>query len=110
MIMRSEQEMLALVADTAKDDERIRAVVLDGSRANPNAKRNVFQDYDVVYIVTGTSSYKMDPDRIKCFGDLNILQMPDEMYDPPPGDSERFAYLRPSYGDVMEMAGKVGEG
>lgn len=35
--MRSEQEMLDLILDTARQDERIRAVILNGSRANPNA-------------------------------------------------------------------------
>jgi aminoglycoside 6-adenylyltransferase len=93
MIMRSEQEMLALIIDTAKDDERIRAAILNGSRANPNANRDVFQDYDVVFIVADPSSFKKDPDWIQRFGDLMILQMPDDMHDPPPGDSERFAYL-----------------
>src|SRR5687767_507179 len=35
--MRGEKEMLELILDTASRDERIRAVILNGSRANPNA-------------------------------------------------------------------------
>ena len=50
--MRSEQEMFDLILNTAKEDERIRAVMMNGSRANPNAPRDCFQDYDIVYFVT----------------------------------------------------------
>ena len=49
--MRSEQEILDLIVNTARDDERIRAVIMNGSRVNPNAPRDVFQDFDVVYLV-----------------------------------------------------------
>ncbi|MEW6750678.1 MAG: aminoglycoside 6-adenylyltransferase [Candidatus Latescibacterota bacterium] len=46
--MRSPQEMLALIVETARAGERIRTVVLNGSRANPNAPADIFQDFDVV--------------------------------------------------------------
>lgn len=36
--MRTVDTMLDLILSTARDDERIRAVVLNGSRANPNAR------------------------------------------------------------------------
>ncbi len=49
--MRTEKEMFGLILDTAREDERIRAVYLGGSRTNPNAAPDLFQDYDVVYIV-----------------------------------------------------------
>jgi aminoglycoside 6-adenylyltransferase len=91
--MRTETEMLALIVDTAKQDERIRAVLLNGSRANPNAQRDLFQDYDIVYIVRDPSSFRRDPAWIDRFGDRMILQRPEEMDDPPPGEHERFAYL-----------------
>ena len=47
--MRSEQEMLELIVNTARHDDRIRAVIMNGSRANPNAPRDFFQDFDIVY-------------------------------------------------------------
>ena len=47
--MRSEEEMMHLILQVAKDDERVRAVYLNGSRTNPNAPKDRFQDYDVVY-------------------------------------------------------------
>jgi aminoglycoside 6-adenylyltransferase len=91
--MRSEQEMLVLIVDTAKNDERIRAVLMNGSRANPNAPRDIFQDFDIVYLVTDPSSFRRDSHWIERFGERMILQMPDEMKDVPPAESERFAYL-----------------
>jgi aminoglycoside 6-adenylyltransferase len=74
--MRSEQEMLDLIVRTAQDDERIRAVVMSGSRANPNAPRDIFQDFDVVYLVTDVASFVDDPGWIERFGGIMILQMP----------------------------------
>ncbi len=95
--MRSEQEMLGLILDTARQDERIRAVILNGSRANPNAPRDPFQDYDVVYVVTDVAPYKRNLEYIKRFGELMILQLPDDMGDPvPPADG--------SYGYLMQFA------
>jgi len=49
--MRSEKEMMGLILNTAREDERIRAVIMNGSRVNPNVKRDCFQDYDIVYVV-----------------------------------------------------------
>ena len=91
--MRSEQEMLDLLLNTARADERIRAVILNGSRANPHARRDFFQDYDVIYLVTEMASFINDPDWIKRFGELMIHQLPDEMLDPPPGENDSYAYL-----------------
>ena len=91
--MRTEQQMLDLILQAAQDDARIRAVILNGSRTNPNAPRDFFQDYDIVYVVTDVASFKDDPDWIDRFGERMILQLPDEMEDPPPGPDDSFAYL-----------------
>ncbi len=91
--MRSEQEMFDLILDIARQDERIRAVVLNGSRANPNAPRDFFQDYDIVYIVTDVAPFKHNLEWIRRFGELMILQLPDEMEDPPPLGGNHFTYL-----------------
>lgn len=91
--MRSEQEILELIVSTARDDDRIRAVILNGSRANPNAPRDFFQDFDVVYIVTDVEPFKHNYDWIKRFGELMIMQMPEDMQDPPPANNGGFAYL-----------------
>jgi aminoglycoside 6-adenylyltransferase len=91
--MRSEREMLDLILDTARNDERVRAVILNGSRVNPNAPKDFFQDYDVVYVVTNVASFRATPDWIKIFGELMILQLPDDMSDPPAGENEGYGYL-----------------
>ena len=49
--MRSERQMYDLILGFAKTDERVRGVILNGSRANPNAPRDKYQDYDIVYVV-----------------------------------------------------------
>jgi len=91
--MRSENEMLDLILDTARDDDRIRAVILNGSRANPNVPRDPFQDYDIVYLVSDVAPFRHNLDWIARFGELMILQMPEIMGNPLPKQDGSFAYL-----------------
>ena len=91
--MRSEQEMLELIINTAESDDRIRAVMMNGSRVNPQAQRDIFQDFDIVYLVTDVRSFRDDWAWINRFGEMMILQMPEAMADPPPLNDERFVYL-----------------
>lgn len=49
--MRNEEEIYGLFMDIAKADDRILAVYMNGSRMNPNVPRDIFQDYDIVYVV-----------------------------------------------------------
>jgi len=92
-MMRTESEMLELIINTARSDDRIRAVLLNGSRANPNTPRDPFQDFDIVYLVTEAASFHHDFNWIKRFGEIMILQLPDDMQDPPRSPNEGFAYL-----------------
>jgi aminoglycoside 6-adenylyltransferase len=91
--MRSEPEMLELIIKIAESDDRIRAVIMNGSRVNPQARRDLFQDFDIVYLVTDVSPFRDDRTWINQFGEMMILQMPEAMADPPPGNNERFVYL-----------------
>jgi len=91
--MRSEEEMLKLILDTAREDERIRAVVMNGSKVNPNAPRDFFQDFDVVYFVTDVLPFKNNYAWIQRFGELMILQEPEDMDDPPAENRGWFTYL-----------------
>ena len=91
--MRNEQEILELIVDTARHDERIRAVIMNGSRANPKAARDIFQDFDIVYLVTDVAPFRNNDDWIKRFGEIMIMQMPEDMQDPPPCNNGGFAYL-----------------
>lgn len=76
--MRNEQEMMNLILNIAKEDERIRAVYMNGSRTNPNVPKDIFQDYDIVYVVTNTPSFIKDDNWINMFGELLMLQEPDK--------------------------------
>jgi aminoglycoside 6-adenylyltransferase len=76
--MRTEQEMLNTIINIAKNDERIRAVYMNGSRINPRVPKDIFQDYDIVYVVTETSSFIKDKRWLNLFGDVLIMQEPDK--------------------------------
>lgn len=76
--MRSEKEMFDLILGVAQKDERIRAVYMNGSRTNPNAPKDIFQDYDIVYVVMETASFIKDKEWINVFGDLLMIQEPDK--------------------------------
>lgn len=77
--MRTEKEMFDLILEVAKKDDRVRAVYMNGSRANPNVKKDIFQDYDIVYVVTETESFLKDEKWISVFGDPIIFQEPDKL-------------------------------
>lgn len=76
--MRSEQEMYRLFYRIADEDDRILAMYLNGSRTNSNAPKDIFQDYDLVYVVENTESFIRDRDWIRQFGDILYMQYPDE--------------------------------
>ena len=87
-IMRSAEEILELIVSAAENDDRIRAVIMSGSRTNPNARQDIFQDFDIVYLVTDVDPFRNEPARINRFGEIMILQMPDAMTDPPHKDAK----------------------
>ena len=76
--MRSEKEMIDLILDTARKDERIRAVYMNGSRTNPNAPKDLFQDYDIVYVVRETLPFIKDTTWIDRFGERLYMQLPEQ--------------------------------
>lgn len=94
--MRTEQQMFDLILTTAKEDERIVAVYMNGSRTNPNVPKDIFQDYDIVYVVRETRTFRDDPDWIKRFGKILFMQFPEEN-DFYPNDREN------SYGWLMQF-------
>lgn len=76
--MRTEQEMFSLILDTAKQDERILAVYMNGSRVNSAAKKDIFQDYDIVYVVKDTKPFREERAWIDRFGERLYMQYPEE--------------------------------
>ena len=91
--MRSAEEILELIVSTAENDDRIRAVIMSGSRTNPNARQDIFQDFDIVYLVTDVGPFRNDPAWINRFCEIMILQMPDAMTDPSHKNAGHFVYL-----------------
>ncbi|PEQ03058.1 aminoglycoside 6-adenylyltransferase [Bacillus toyonensis] len=91
--MRTEKEMLDLIINTAKEDERIRAVIMNGSRVNPNVKKDCFQDYDIMYVVNDIQSFISNHNWIHRFGEIMIVQMPEEMSLIPADEDGKFPYL-----------------
>jgi len=91
--VRSEREMLDLIVGTASDDPRIRAVVMEGSRASPAVPRDVFQDFDIVYVVTDVAAVKGDGTWIDRFGRRMIMQLPDDMCGEPERMDGGYCYL-----------------
>ena len=68
--MRSETEVLNQVLNFAQNNERVRAVLINGSRVNPNVTKDIFCDYDIAFYVTDPDHFLMDQSWIKHFGDL----------------------------------------
>lgn len=56
--MRNEKEMLAMILNYAENHEDIRAVILNGSRTNPEVIPDALQDYDIVFLVESLKPYK----------------------------------------------------
>lgn len=77
--MRSEKEMFDLILSTAAEDERVRAVYMNGSRTNKNVPRDIFQDYDIVYVVQETKPFYQDIAWIDRFGERLYMQKPEEL-------------------------------
>ena len=76
--MRTEAEMISLIKDIAFKEENIRAAYIEGSRTNPNAPEDIFQDYDIVYIVTTTKPFREDKEWINNFGKILYMHYPED--------------------------------
>ena len=66
---------------------------MNGSRVNPNVMKDDFQDYDVVFVVTETSSFINDKQWINNFGNPLYFQLPDENPNFPNDKENFYGYL-----------------
>ena len=71
--MRAETEMLDLILQTAKTLQ-VKAVAISGSRTNPKAPKDEFQDYDVIYVVDDLDNLTSDLSWLDQFGKRIIEQ------------------------------------
>ena len=71
--MRTEIEMFDVILQTAKVLQVV-AVAMSGSRTNPKAPKDEFQDYDVVYVVDDLDNLTSDLSWLDQFGNRLIEQ------------------------------------
>ena len=71
--MRTEIEMFDVILQTAKVLQVV-AVTMSGSRTNPKAPKDEFQDYDVVYVVDDLDNLTSDLSWLDQFGTRIIEQ------------------------------------
>ena len=91
--MRTEAEMMELILKVADQDDDIRAVAMNGSRANKNAPKDIFQDYDIVYLVRNYEKFVSDFRWVDIFGERIIMQLPDVLDGIDYFKHKRFHYL-----------------
>jgi len=91
--MRNEKEIIDLILRFAHADDNIRAVVMNGSRVNPNAKKDPFQDYDIACLVRDVTPYQQNMSIPPFFGEMLVMQTPDDMGDAPTGNNDHYIFL-----------------
>ncbi len=91
--MRSETAIKKIIIDFAINDERIRTILLNGSRANPNVQPDKYQDFDIVFIVRDFNSFIDDHSWTNVFGEKLIWQLPDEMSLEKSGEEENVGFI-----------------
>ena len=93
--MRNKEEMMKLIMDVALNDERIRAVTMEGSRASKNATHDQYCDFDICYVVSDIRQFTKDKKWVEIFGEILIVQYPMDWYSHPYdyAGHDNFAYL-----------------
>jgi len=78
--MRTEQDIMDLILNVANSDERIRGVVLAGSRADASVPKDQYQDYDIAFAVTDMMPFYNNLAWVEeKFGKPLIMQMPETL-------------------------------
>ena len=76
--MRSTEQMLSLIKTVAESENCVKSAILCGSRANENAPKDIYQDYDVVYFVSDIKPYFNNINWLEeKFGKAILMQTPD---------------------------------
>ncbi|MCH4886233.1 aminoglycoside adenylyltransferase [Acidaminobacter sp. JC074] len=93
--MRTDNDMLEMILSYAENDERVRAVTLNGSRASQTALKDKYSDFDIVYFVEDVRDFTKEKSWIEVFGDILIVQYSMDWYSHPYDYSSRelFIYL-----------------
>ncbi|MFP4479151.1 MAG: aminoglycoside 6-adenylyltransferase [Candidatus Izemoplasmatales bacterium] len=92
--MDKHQSLYEKVVKYAKDHDDIRALLMNGSRVNPNITPDQYQDFDMVFYVKDFDRFMKNRDFIKNFGDIFFMQTKDDQR--PDGSEENhewYVYL-----------------
>lgn len=90
--MKSYEEMMNLILSIASQDERIRAVTMEGSAVTEGAVRDQYSDFDITFFVSDIREFTNDRDYMKNFGEILIMQRPDDWYKEPYDYNSRNKY------------------
>ncbi len=94
--MRTDEDFLSLILKTAENDDRIRCVLMGGSRVGPQVHIDRLSDFDVIYFVRDIRSFTREKDWVeRIFGRVLIMQTPEDWYSHPYDydSSDPFVYL-----------------
>lgn len=92
--MRTPEKMLDFILKIAKEDERIRAVTMSGSRANRDCPADVYQDFDIAFYVNDVAPFWDNMKWIEeKFGMPSLIQKPESMELIPPDNDGNYFYL-----------------
>ena len=92
--MRTNEEIIDLILNVAHTDPLIQTIGMQGSRSKDNHV-DKYSDFDLVFIVDDLQPYMDDKHWIDRFGDILILQTPDDWFDHPfePHTMHKFTWL-----------------
>ena len=92
--MRTPEEILNLILNVAKEDDHIRAVYMVGSRANKDCPVDIYQDFDITFLVDVVAPYWDNEAWIEeKFGKPSLLHKPESMELIPPDNDGNYVYL-----------------
>ncbi len=76
MKTRTPEQILRIITDFAESDDRIRAVLMTGSRVDPDANRDPFQDYDIMFLVEDIEPFRDRSYVLSRFGAALVTEEP----------------------------------
>lgn len=100
-------DLLRRLVAFAEGDENIRAVLLEGSRADPHGTIDKWSDYDVAFVTRSNEPYlraEWFAGFVSQFGEVLLAQTPDDpaLFDDAHDPLEHYAYLT-QYADGLRL-------
>lgn len=72
--MRSENEVMSMIKAFAQKNQKVRALLFNGSRVNSAINIDILSDYDFMFLVTEPDSFAKDTKWLDSFGDILITR------------------------------------